>query len=66
MIYGDASQNVVLEAAQVERACLVLITTPALIVTQTIAERVHRLNPDVHIVRRPASVEGCASSPRRL
>lgn len=57
VIYGDAAQEVVLEAANVRRACLVLITTPAIAVTQMIVEQVRRLNPGVHIVARAEGLE---------
>ena len=57
VIYGDASQNVVLEAAKVKQACLVLVTTPAIIVTRTTVDQVRRLNPTVHIVARAEGVE---------
>lgn len=45
VIYGDASQEIVLEAAKVNQACLVLITTPAVITTQTIVDKVRHSNP---------------------
>ena len=57
VIYGDTSQGVVLEAAQVQRACLVLITTPAISVTRATVDQVRRLNPDLHIVARAEGVE---------
>ena len=57
VIYGDASQDVVLEAAQVARARLVIVTTPSMIVMQSIVARVHNLNPTVHIVARADSIE---------
>jgi CPA2 family monovalent cation:H+ antiporter-2 len=57
IIYGDAAQEIVLEAAQVEHACLILVTTPAIIVTQSIVDQVRRLNPAVHIVARAEGIE---------
>lgn len=57
VIYGDASQEVVLEAAKVEQACLVLVTTPAIAVTQAIVDQVRLLNPAVHIVARAEGIE---------
>lgn len=57
VIYGDASQEIVLEAAKVNQACLVLITTPAVITTQTIVDKVRHSNPTVHIVARAEGVE---------
>ena len=57
IIFGDASEPVVLEAAAVHRACLVLITTPAVITTQIIVDHVREENKEVHIVARASGVE---------
>ncbi len=57
VIFGDASQEVVLEAAHVGDASLILVTTPAIQTTGAIVAQVRRLNPDVHIVARASSVE---------
>lgn len=52
VIYGDASQNVVLETAGLHRARLLLITLPETVTTQMVADRVRSLQPDLHIVAR--------------
>lgn len=57
VIFGDASEPVVLEAAAVHEACLVLITTPAVITTQIIVDHVRKQNKEVHIVARASGVE---------
>ncbi len=57
VIFGDASQEIVLEAAYVRDAGLMLVTTPAAETTQAIVERVHQLNPEIHIVARAHSME---------
>ncbi|MCB0234811.1 MAG: cation:proton antiporter, partial [Anaerolineae bacterium] len=57
VIYGDASQEIVLEAARVNQACLVLITAPALLSTQAIVDQVRHANPTVDIVARAEGVE---------
>lgn len=57
VIYGDAGQPIILEAAGIKHSCLVLITTPAVIVTRTIVDEVRRANPIVHIVARAEGVE---------
>jgi len=57
VIYGDAGQSTVLEAAGVAMARLVLITTPAMMVTQSVIDQVGRLNPDVHIVARAEGLD---------
>lgn len=57
IIFGDASQETVLEAARIGKARLVLIATPAISITQMIVDQVHRLNPQVHIVARAEGIE---------
>jgi CPA2 family monovalent cation:H+ antiporter-2 len=57
VIFGDASQEVVLEAAHVDNARLILVTTPAVQTTRVIVAQARRLNPEVHIVARANSVE---------
>lgn len=57
VIYGDASREVVLEAARVKQSSLVLITTPSIVITQTIVDQVRRLNSTVHIVARAEGIE---------
>lgn len=57
VVYGDASQEVVLEAAKVQDACLVLVTVPAITTTQSIVNQVRQLQPSVHIVARAEDIE---------
>jgi len=57
LIYGDASQLIVLKAAHIQHARLLLITVPATIVAQTIVKNAHQLNPNLHIVARAEGVE---------
>ncbi len=57
VVYGDAAQEIVLEAAQIKEACLLLITTPAIMVTQSIVDLVRHINPAVHIVARAEGVD---------
>lgn len=57
VIYGDASQQVVLEAAEIEHAALLLITVPANLVSQAIVKQVRRMNPDLDIVARAESLD---------
>lgn len=51
-IYGDASQTVVLEAAEISHARQLLITLPGIIPAQTIVRHVRRIRPDLPIVAR--------------
>jgi CPA2 family monovalent cation:H+ antiporter-2 len=57
VIYGDANQAIILEAAKVQLACLVLITNPAITVTKSIVDQIRRINAAVHIVARAEGIE---------
>lgn len=57
VIYGDASQAIVLEAAQIEQARLLLITAPAIVVSQSIVHQARLLNSSLHIVARAEGIE---------
>ena len=57
VIFGDASQPVVLEAAHLEEACLALVTTPAVITTRTIVDQIRLIQPNLHIVARAEGIE---------
>ncbi len=57
VIYGDASQTTVLEAARIREARLLLITVPAVIISQTIVRHARGLNPLLNIVARAEGIE---------
>ena len=57
VIYGDASQEVVLEAAEIGHAALLLITVPANLISQAIVKQVRRMNPNLDIVARAESLD---------
>ena len=52
VIFGDAAQEVVLEAAGVSRAQLLLVTIPVLGVSRAVIEHARRLNPQINVVAR--------------
>lgn len=54
VIYGDASSEVVLEAAGIQHARLLLVTAPAAIDVELIVQRARQMKPDLHIVARAA------------
>ena len=56
-VFGDATQEVVLEAADVSRARLVLVTVPIISVTEAIIEQVRKINPQMRIVARAEGAE---------
>jgi CPA2 family monovalent cation:H+ antiporter-2 len=55
LIYGDASQLIVLEAAKIETARLLIVTTPSAIITKMIVELSRSLNSELRIVARAES-----------
>lgn len=52
IIFGDISQSVVLEAARIESARLLLLTTPVSMTAQAMIPEVRQLNPKIDIVIR--------------
>lgn len=52
VIYGDISHSTVLEAAKVDSATLLLITTPEVTTSQSIVKQSHRHNPELHVIAR--------------
>lgn len=57
LVYGDASQPIVLNAAGIEQAKLLIITTPSAIVTKTIVEKSRQFNPKLKIVARAENID---------
>jgi monovalent cation:H+ antiporter-2, CPA2 family len=57
VIYGDASQSVVLEAAAIERARAILVTVPAFPDVRSIVTTARRLQPDLAIIARADGLE---------
>lgn len=57
VIYGDAGQDIILEAAGISKAKMLLITSPVAIVSHSIVEQTRRLNPGLFIVARADEIE---------
>ena len=57
VIYGDASHEVVLEAATASLARLLIITSPEVVIAQTIIQRVRKVNAEIKVVARAPGVE---------
>ncbi len=57
VIYGDASHEVVLEAATASLARLLIITSPEVVIAQTIIQRVRKVNAEIQVVARAPGVE---------
>ncbi len=56
-VFGDASHEIVLKAADIRQARFALITVPSTIVAQSIIDQMRRINPVLHIVARAAGVQ---------
>ncbi|MBU0482707.1 MAG: cation:proton antiporter [Proteobacteria bacterium] len=56
VIYGDMSQQTVIEVAKVQSARLLLITTPLVMTAQAIVKQTHRLKPELHTIVRADGV----------
>ncbi|GAB6095263.1 cation:proton antiporter [Desulfatiferula olefinivorans] len=52
VIFGDMSQSVVIEATHLDRARLLIVTTPSEMIALSILDQAHRINPDLRIVAR--------------
>lgn len=57
VVYGDAGQEIVLEAAEIGSACLLVITTPGIVVARSIVVHAKRLNGRIDIVARASAPE---------
>jgi CPA2 family monovalent cation:H+ antiporter-2 len=57
VIYGDASQEIVLEAASLSKAGLLVVTIPSIVVSQSIVTHSQRLNPRIEVVARLSDPE---------
>ncbi len=56
-IFGDASHEVVLEAAQIAHACLLLITVPGSVVARTIVSKARELRSGIKVAARAADID---------
>ena len=57
VIYGDASNHLVLEAAKIKHAALMTVTIPSAVTSQTIITQAIKENPGLKVVARAASEE---------
>lgn len=57
IIFGDARQDIILDAARIKDARLMLVTTPANIISKAIVDRIKSVRPDLHIVTRSQSID---------
>ena len=57
VLFGDASDEIALEAARTSGARMLLLTTTAITTTREIVDQARRLNPELDIVARAESVD---------
>lgn len=57
IIFGDAGKRIILEAADLQKARLLLITTPVAVIALEIVAHAQRIKPDIHIIARAEGVE---------
>lgn len=51
-VYGDSSQETVLEAVAIERASLLVVTMPGIVVAQSIVTQARKMHPDLRVIAR--------------
>ena len=56
-VYGDASQDIVLEAAQIGQARLLIITIPSAVAANALVDHARKLNKHLSIVARATNAE---------
>ena len=52
VVYGDGGQEIVLEALAIERAALLVVTMPGIVVAQSIITHARKMNPNIKVVAR--------------
>ncbi len=57
VLFGDAEKGIILEAADVDKAKLLLITTPVAIISKAIVVQAKKLNQNIHIIARAEGIE---------
>jgi CPA2 family monovalent cation:H+ antiporter-2 len=57
IIFGDAGRRIILEAADLQRARLLLITTPVAVISLGIIDHAQKIKPDIHIIARAEGTE---------
>ncbi len=57
VIYGDMTQPTVMEASEIVNSRLVIITTPSIMIIQSIVKLAHHLKPELKIISRAEGVD---------
>ncbi len=57
IVYGDGSQEIVQEALLIQRASLLVVTMPGIVVARSIISHAKKVNPDIRVVARISDPE---------
>lgn len=57
LLYGDASKEIILKAVEIDKARLLLITTPLSVIAREIVDQVKKINPALHIIVRAEGID---------
>jgi CPA2 family monovalent cation:H+ antiporter-2 len=57
IVYGDGSQEIVQEALSIERAALLVITIPSIVVARSIISHAKKVNNDIKVIARISDPE---------
>ncbi len=61
VIYGDMTQETVIEVSQLHTARLLIITTPSVVIAQSIVEQALRIRAELHIIVRATGIDHARS-----
>ncbi len=56
VIFGNVREEIVLDAAKIDKARLLIITIPSILITQSVVSSVKNVNPGLHIVARAEEI----------
>jgi len=56
VLFGDAEKKIIQEAVNIDKAKLILVTTPVTIISKAIVAQVKKLNPHIHIIARAEGI----------
>jgi len=57
VLFGDAAQEIILQAVGLAKARMLIITTPVTIISQAIVAQAKKINPEIQIIARAERIE---------
>lgn len=57
VVYGDGSQEIVMEALSIQRAALVVVTMPSIVIARSIVVQARKMNPAIKAVVRISDLD---------